>query len=202
MLFWLLFLPGLSLPGEMWEVLPFSAIDELYRVLLRDLPALALVWYLLRHTSRDSVPPKTKRADAAVAFVVFLILVGISTGTSLLASWLPWGEAETAFEAPIGALDWLVAALACAATGYLEESYFRLYLIEKLGAAGIPKPQTVAVSVTLFALCHLYEGPWGTLNAAAAGTVLALVFFRFRSLHPLAWAHAAYNLFVYSAGAF
>jgi len=46
----------------------------------------------------------------------------------------------------------------------------------------------------------LYEGPWGFLNAALSGTVLAFVFLRFRSLHGISAAHALYNILVYVLG--
>jgi len=54
----------------------------------------------------------------------------------------------------------------------------------------------------LFSLCHVYEGPWGILNAVLAGIILSLLFIRFRSLHGIAWAHGAYNIFVYTMGNF
>jgi membrane protease YdiL (CAAX protease family) len=49
----------------------------------------------------------------------------------------------------------------------------------------------------LFSICHIYEGPWGFLNAALSGVVLAYAFLRFRSLHGVAIAHALYNILAY-----
>ena len=61
--------------------------------------------------------------------------------------------------------------------------------------------QAVVISTLLFSSCHVYEGPWGFLNAALSGSVLALVFLRFRSLHGISIAHALYNILVYAVGA-
>jgi membrane protease YdiL (CAAX protease family) len=47
----------------------------------------------------------------------------------------------------------------------------------------------------------VYEGPWGFLNAALAGTALAFVFLRYGSLHGIALAHGLYNLFAYALAA-
>jgi membrane protease YdiL (CAAX protease family) len=66
---------------------------------------------------------------------------------------------------------------------------------------GLGKHRAVLASTLLFAFCHVYEGPWGFLNAALSGVILAFLFLRFRSLHGIAIAHAMYNIFVYALGA-
>jgi membrane protease YdiL (CAAX protease family) len=87
-------------------------------------------------------------------------------------------------------------------TGYLEESYFRYYLLAKLRRA-LPKPTArIFLSTFLFSICHMYEGPWAVLNAAMAGFFLSVLFIRYRSLHGVSWAHAAHNMFVYTMGIF
>jgi len=48
--------------------------------------------------------------------------------------------------------------------------------------------------VVLFAVCHIYEGPWGFLNAVISGAILGFVFLRYNSLHGIAAAHALYNI--------
>jgi membrane protease YdiL (CAAX protease family) len=91
--------------------------------------------------------------------------------------------------------------LSCAGTGYLEEGYFRFYLLKTLEPAGIGAGGLIFLSVLLFTFCHGYEGPWGMANAALAGFFLALVFKKKGSLHGIAWAHGAYNVLVYILGA-
>jgi membrane protease YdiL (CAAX protease family) len=102
-------------------------------------------------------------------------------------------------EAPGSPVQWLIMICACAATGYFEESYFRLYLLTRF--AGLGRGKSVFLGVLLFTLCHVYEGPWGALNAAAAGTVLSLIFTKSKSFHGIAWAHGAYNAAVYAMAA-
>ncbi|MFP3041644.1 CPBP family intramembrane metalloprotease [Treponema primitia] len=87
--------------------------------------------------------------------------------------------------------------LSCLSTGYLEESYFRFYLFTRFKQGGVSPVKAMIVSSILFALCHVYEGPLGALNALLAGLLLFFIFSRRRSLHGIAWAHGAYNIFVY-----
>jgi membrane protease YdiL (CAAX protease family) len=60
----------------------------------------------------------------------------------------------------------------------------------------------VVFSTFLFSLCHIYEGPGGFINSILAGILLSALFIRYRSLHGVAWAHGAYNIFVYVMGMF
>jgi membrane protease YdiL (CAAX protease family) len=103
--------------------------------------------------------------------------------------------------------------VSCLGTGYLEESYFRYYLLSKLddiideasykANASLPRViMTVCFSTFLFSVCHIYEGPWGIVNSSLAGALLSALFIRFKSLHGIAWAHGAYNIFVYVMGNF
>ncbi|MDR1443634.1 MAG: CPBP family intramembrane metalloprotease, partial [Treponema sp.] len=85
----------------------------------------------------------------------------------------------------------------CVSTGYLEEGYFRYYLEEKTGELGLGPRAFLLISVVLFSFCHVYEGPWGTMNSVLAAVILALIYIRFHSLHGIALAHGFYNLVVY-----
>jgi membrane protease YdiL (CAAX protease family) len=140
------------------------------------------------------------------AFIIgFPALVVISLVLSLLISLFPGNSPPPGIEAPVSVPGWVVMFLSCIGTGYLEESYFRFYLLKKLreitpGTAGMVV--RIALSTALFSVCHIYEGPWGIANAALAGAVLSLLFERFGSLHGIAWAHGGYNAFVYVMGNF
>jgi membrane protease YdiL (CAAX protease family) len=141
--------------------------------------------------------PRPGKRDGLVALAALGALVLIAAATGFLASLLPGGEAAAGLEAPRTVSGWAVVLVSCAVTGYLEEGFFRAYIITRLGDIGVEGLRAVVVSVVLFSLCHLYEGPWGVVNAALAGSALSVAFIRGRSLHGPAWAHGAYNAFVY-----
>jgi len=142
---------------------------------------------------------RPRKSDALPAVLAFIGLALISTILGYGEAFMYPAEEPYALPDPLSALDWLVVVVSCVSTGYLEESYFRAYLLTRFEGLRVPAATGIAVSVFLFALCHLYEGPWGVLNAAAAGALLSFVFLRTRSVHAASWAHAAYNIFVWAS---
>ena len=203
-LYFVLFFPGIyALPFSSPETGPlsFSILKELGRTLTYTVPSLALLWYLISDKTGFSAIYEVKplKSDLFPFAIASFGLIIIGLFTSLLLSIFSGVYAPPVLEAPQNIPGWIVISLACLGTGYLEESYFRYYLLNKLE---IPLPNTflrIALSTFLFSLCHIYEGPWGILNAVLAGILLSVLFIRFRSLNGIAWAHGFYNLFVYAA---
>jgi membrane protease YdiL (CAAX protease family) len=116
------------------------------------------------------------------------------------------GAAFSGFPAPEIPLpedffSWTATVLACLSAAYLEEGYFRVYLPEKLAASGFSGIQCFCIPVLVFALCHVYEGPWGFANALLAGVLLSLVYQRTSSFHGIAAAHGLYNILAYLSAA-
>lgn len=195
-LFGVLFLPGIGFvsPGP----LVFSVNRELSRILVHNIPSLALIWYILGiHGGRGSpLPwPRPGRRDLKPALIACsgLLIIGFC------ASLAPFTDlfSPLSIEPPRNFLQWVVMVPSVLTTGYVEESYFRLYLLTRLEEAGFGPRRGVFFSVLLFSLCHIYEGLPGVLNAVLAGTFLSGLFLKYRSIHGLAWAHGAYNAAVY-----
>jgi membrane protease YdiL (CAAX protease family) len=189
--------------GEEAENLPpvtvFSSYRELNHILVYKLPGLALIWYLLlgRKAKRGRIPRLSRRdLWSVLAALPALLLSALSV--SLAASFFKMIPGGGPLESPPARISaWVLVILSCLSTGYLEESFFRYYLYKKLTLFGLDAPRFILVSTALFSLCHIYEGPWGTMNACFAGLILALIFTRFRALHGIALAHGLYNLLAY-----
>jgi membrane protease YdiL (CAAX protease family) len=188
---------------EQAEFLPsagaFSSFRELNHILVYNLPALALIWYLVLRpgTRNPGRLPRISRRDlwSVLACLPALLLTALSVSLAAsLFSKIPGGMPP---EPPPRVSAWIVIILSCLSTGYLEESFFRYYLYRRLTLFGLDAPRFILVSSLLFAFCHVYEGPWGTMNACFAGLILALIFARFRALHGIALAHGLYNLLAY-----
>jgi membrane protease YdiL (CAAX protease family) len=205
-LYFVLFFSGISgLSPVETGTIPFSPFRELSRTLSYTVPALALLWYLI--LEKQSLRPDENRFKPAVRDIYpfllgFPCLVLTGLGISLLMSRLSPFSLPPRIEAPSDALGWTVMAFSCLGTGYLEESYFRCYLLEKLESVSPCRWMRIFFSVLFFSLCHIYEGPWGVLNACLAGCILAVLYENFRSLHGIALAHGAYNAFVYVIAVF
>jgi membrane protease YdiL (CAAX protease family) len=203
-LYWVLFLripvgiaPGEEAVGAV--AMEFSWAAETARIFMYTLPSLALVWYLLLKVKNLKamgirLPQKKDFIVAALAFSA-LTLIGVTI--SLVSA--KFGEAAMLRQSlsPKTVTAWTVLVVSCVSSAYLEESYFRFYLFSRKEEMGLGPHRAVLVSTLLFSICHIYEGPWGFLNAALSGVVLAYVFLRFRSLHGVAAAHAFYNILAY-----
>jgi len=205
-LYFVLFFPGVYSRGiEIAETISFSVVRELGRTLTYTIPSLALLWYILPDKKGFSSLKQEKfRKRDFLPFAIGLpglILIGL--GVSFLVSffYLRYGLAlPVKVEAPISVLGWIVMVFSCLGTGYLEESYFRYYLLIKLEKQQPKVLIRILFSTILFSICHIFEGPWGIINAMLAGFFLSWLYDRFRSLHGVAWAHGAYNIFVYLIG--
>ncbi|GHV86313.1 hypothetical protein AGMMS50230_19210 [Spirochaetia bacterium] len=102
---------------------------------------------------------------------------------------------------PDGIYGWAAVILTSLTVGYLEETYFRLYLPERCRAASFGPRSAFIIPALIFGFCHAYEGPWGFANALFAGLLLAAAYNKTRSFHGIALAHGFYNILVYlSAG--
>jgi membrane protease YdiL (CAAX protease family) len=205
LLYLLLFGSGLVSQGTYPDRIPLSLDREIIRIFAYALPALGFIWYRL---CRYPLPQSSwvqgllkPRVQDLLALGIALLGLG-SIGFCLalagprLAPYIQLSPSPDV-EAPQSLLAWVIILGSCFATGYLEESYFRVYLLLRLKEAGIGTGKRVFLSCLLFSLCHTYEGPWGILQAALAGMVLSLVFIQRHAFHGIAWAHGAYNALVY-----
>ncbi|GHV94026.1 hypothetical protein AGMMS50293_03460 [Spirochaetia bacterium] len=201
-LYVLLFVSGSTgqVPAE--NFIAFQITAELTRIILYNIPSLALIWYLFlknRNPSPGIGLPNSKDLLPGLICLPALILIGFII--ALISPYFSKTAGGPTLLPPYGAAAWIILSISCISTGYLEESFFRFYILSRREELGLNSSAAILVSVLSFAVCHLYEGPWGFLNAVLSGTVLAFVFLRYRSLHGIALAHGLYNIFVYIAGA-
>jgi membrane protease YdiL (CAAX protease family) len=199
-LYAVLFLRGPVAQPLTGEVIAFSATVELVRIVLYNIPSLALVWYLLFQVKgpRKWGIRRPGRRDILPGLLALPALALIGFTVSLVSPRFSGVPAAPQFLPPDNWPSWVVLVLSCVSTGYLEESFFRFYLLSKRDALVLGTGGAALISVLLFSVCHIYEGPWGFLNAVLSGTLLAFIFLRYRSLHGIALAHGLYNALVYA----
>ena len=206
-LYAVLFLRFFALPAMPEAPFEFSAAAAAASLVLHTGPSLALVWYmLLRAKSLKEwgvTRPGRKDALPALASLAAISLVGFAV--SAAANRFGGLPEVPRILPPTEAVPWAVLAVSVFAGAYLEESFFRFYLLSKrdgesAGYMGLGPHRAVFVSTLLFAFCHAYAGPWGFVNAAVSGAVLSYVFLWSRSLHGVSIAHGVYNLAVFALG--
>ena len=180
------------------ETISVTPGGELYRIFMYNIPSLALIWYLLyrNHGFKPGMlKPRKSDLVSAVFALPGLALTGFAIALiSPYFSGIPQGPAVSGAS---GISAWLILTLSCISTGYLEESFFRYYLLSKREEMGLSPVKAALVSTLLFSICHIYEGPWGFLNAVLSGFLLSFIFLRYRSLHGIALSHGLYNILVY-----
>jgi membrane protease YdiL (CAAX protease family) len=182
------------------EIVVFSPAGELARIILYSVPSLALIWYLLLKSKslKDWGIGPPDRKDLFVGLLALPALMLIGFAIALISHYLSQAPLISGITAPATIPAWIILIFSCLSTGYLEESFFRFYLIARREEFGLSASRAILLSTLLFSLCHLYEGPWGFLNAVLSGIVLSFIFLRYRSFHAIALAHGLYNIFVYA----
>ncbi|MDR0377750.1 MAG: CPBP family intramembrane metalloprotease [Spirochaetaceae bacterium] len=211
----LLFLPGAASRGFFFgtpgatdreasrfpEPLGFDVSQALSRLFGYTIPAIALIVCLLvLRGGKTRLPGPPGSRDIRSAALALPGLFGAGLFISFISLTLFPGAAAVMVEAPQGLPAVIVMFFSCLGAGYLEEFYFRYYLSLRFKEAGLSIVPAIGLSALLFSICHLYEGPWGALNAFLAGVLLSLVYKKYRGLHGIAWAHSLYNVFVYLNG--
>lgn len=82
-------------------------------------------------------------------------------------------------------LPWLIGA--SVVNGLFEESFLTSYLLRALQPLGAFV--AIGVPILIRALCHLYQGPLGTVSAIGFGLVFAAYYWRKKLLWPVVFAH-------------
>jgi len=203
-LYILLFFSGSAafLTGSGAEGAVFSVKGEITKILFYCIPALALIWHLIIKSWKiEYFLIKPGRKDLISGLIVFPCLLITGFSVTAASSIIGAAPAQFALHSPSSAIEWAVLCVSCFLFAYLEESYFRFYILSKREELHLSSQSALIFSVALFSICHIYEGPWGFLNAVISGTFLCFIFLRYNSLHGIAIAHGLYNISVYALNA-
>jgi membrane protease YdiL (CAAX protease family) len=200
-LYILLFLHGsiaLFTSGGSAEAANFSVTTALVNIFAYLIPALALIWLLIFKTKTIeiwAIKPGKKDLISFVITLPCLLITGFFV--TMIGSYISGSSENITINSPSSNTEWVLLSAICLLSAYLEESYFRFYLLSKREELNLNAASALAFSVILFSICHIYEGPWGFLNAVISGTILGFMFLRYNSFHGIAIAHTVYNILVY-----
>jgi len=184
--------------GGAAEASGFSITAEIVNIFTYFAPSLALIWYLIYKARKIEIwAVRPGRKDFTACFITFPCLLFTGFFVTLVGSFVGAPSEKIMFHLPSTFFEWLFLLIKSLLAAYLEESYFRFYLLTKREELNLNAVSALALSVILFSICHIYEGPWGFLNAVISGTILGFVFLRYNSFHGIAAAHALYNISTY-----
>jgi membrane protease YdiL (CAAX protease family) len=177
------------------SIVPFSISSEVIKILIYTIPSIAIIWYLLhrnRKIERCYVKPGKK--DLFGGFIILPVLLITGFMMSFFASITTTPSMLVIISTPSGIAEWIILCFSCICLAYLEESYFRFYLLSNKDEMNLSTPIALAFSAVLFGLCHINAGLWAFLNAVICGFFLGLMFLWYKCFHGIAIAHALYNI--------
>jgi hypothetical protein len=200
-LYILLFLSGsvAQISGTTIYIAGFSATAGTIRVFLYTITSLALIWYfILRSKKHYLLSLRPGKKDLVSCFITFPGLLITGFIIAFLSSHTSTGETvQIVMNSPSNVTEWILLCTICILSAYLEESFFRFYILERRQELNLSAASALALSVVLFSICHIYEGPWGFTNAVISGAFLGFMYLRYNSLHGIAIAHGLYNISAY-----
>jgi len=176
----------------------FSAAGQIAGILLHSIPSLALIMFLMHRAGRidkSIIKPGKKDLICGLITLPCLLLIGIVTAS--VSYFTGSSDGSPSLSSPSTVPGWIILCLSCVCAAYLEESYFRYYLLTARAALKLNDYLALLLSTALFSICHIYEGPLGVLNAALSGALLCIIFLRRKSFHGIALAHGFYNILIY-----
>jgi membrane protease YdiL (CAAX protease family) len=198
LLYILLFLSGSASSFVNTAAEGFSLQLELTKIFLYYIPSIALIWYLLlRVKSAKEWNIKPCKNDLISCLITLPCLLITGFGVAFISSYIGETNIQVTQNFPSTSSEWVVLSFFCILAAYLEESFFRFYILSRRDELKLSAISAMIVSVALFSICHIYEGPWGFLNAFLSAVILAFVFLRYNALHGIAFAHGLYNIAVY-----
>jgi membrane protease YdiL (CAAX protease family) len=184
------------------EPADFSITAELVKIFIYSIPSLVLIWYLLlkaKPLRNWEIAPGKKDLTGGVITLSGLLITGLAI--AFVSSCMSGPSAQVLLHSPSTPAGWIVLGFSLVIAAYTEESFFRFYLLSRKDELKMSAVQALIFSVLLFSICHIYEGPWGFLNAALSGTFLCFIFLRYRSIHGISIAHGLYNMTIYAINA-
>ena len=184
----------------------FSAKAELLKIFLYYIPSLAIIWHLILKARKiDLWIVKIGKKDLTGGLITLPCLLITGLTVAFTASYIGGdfaGEGAATQFPGASVFDWIILCISCVIFAYLEESYFRYYILTNREELNLNIVSALVLSVVLFSVCHISGGPWSFLNAVIAGTILGFIFLRYNSFHGIAAAHGLYNIAAYAINSF
>ena len=177
-----------------------GSIEDNLQYLVQDMPIILIFLFIIQHSGKTwaefgLVRPRLL-IDVPLAGCVWMLDM---TLWILLSGLLPaylWPEAAE----DITRNHWgghLLMMSTTLVAAFMEELLLRCYLITRLEQVYRSKTLCVVLSSAVFAGYHMYLGWPGVIDAFIGGVLYGVIFCLVRSIWPVTFAHAMYNLTMY-----
>lgn len=202
LIYFVLFFPSIVVqflqPIDVFQL--FNAPHIMIKKILLDLILIALFLLLilrvLKETPKEAKLHFPQPINILWIFFILIAAIGISSLFSFLSQLFPLSaflEKKAIIEKPSFQLrNPLLIMLLLLTSAYMEELFFRGYLLDSLKKE-LPLPRAVAVSSLLFSLGHANQGFWGIPATFCLGILFCIVKEKIQNLHIVAISHWIYN---------
>lgn len=194
-LFTLFVAPAIFAPGDVGSFA--ERLGPIISVVIRNLAFALLIIYLIDiQGERDAVIGPRRISLAAIAISagglfaissIFGLLAGLfgAPERSVFAA-VPPNEGEL--------LRWIPLGVMMLSVAWVEELFFRGYLLTRLLQVGTSTTAAIVVAALLFSLGHGYQGVGALAFSFAAGVFLGILWVRKGGILNLTIGHAIYNI--------
>ncbi|MCG8477692.1 MAG: CPBP family intramembrane metalloprotease [Spirochaetales bacterium] len=207
-LFALFVIPGATAPASLVEFA--GHLRPLLALALRNGAFFLLVQYLLdieeerTFATQAGSRSRTPTGTIGTTVLVWTTLLMISLLVAFIAERA--GIIDGASREEVGtilhilnnrysALLWIpILVVTLLTVGYVEELFFRTYMIFRFRQLGLNRSKTVVLSALLFSAGHGYQGAVALFFAFVAGLILGSLWYRRPHLHAFAVGHTLYNV--------
>jgi membrane protease YdiL (CAAX protease family) len=194
-LFTLFVAPAIFAPGDVGSLA--DRLAPIVAVVIRNVAFALLIVYLTDIQGERDAVTGSKRFSPATVVIAAAGLFGISFITALVAGL--FGEVEPSVFAAVPPgedelLRWIPLAVMMLSVAWVEELFFRGYLLTRLRQVGASSRGAIVVAALLFSVGHGYQGVGALVFSFAAGLFLGILWVRKPSIVNLTIGHAIYNV--------
>lgn len=194
-LFCLFVVPGLLAPGDVGQL---AIGNVIFASIIRNIAFALLILYLADIQGERIDLVGVERGVPIGGISVFLGLFGISLATSAATGGITGEVPDSLFREVSFGGDGPVRAMMLGAmmlsVAWVEELFFRGYLLLRIRQFGASPFVAVVASALLFSVGHGYQGIPALVFAFSAGLFLGILWIRRPGIVSFTLGHGAYNI--------
>ena len=194
-LFALFAAPAIFAPGDVGVLA--ERTGPIIAVVIRNVAFALLVFYLVDIQGERDAVIGTKRVSPTAVVVAATGLFAISFTVGLIGGFFSAVEPSVFAAVPPEEgefLRWIPLGVMTLSVAWVEELFFRGYLLTRLRQVGASPGTAITVAALLFSVGHGYQGAGALAFSFTAGVFFGILWVRKPSVTNLTIGHALYNI--------
>lgn len=194
MLFTLFVVPGLLAPADVGDTL--LGASGIVAATVRNVAFALLLLYLTDIQGERAAIVGTSHRWIPIALMIAVVLLVLSVVTSSIAA--VFTERTPSVFTPVatqdrGPVGWALIVALMLSVAWVEELFFRGYILLRLRQLGASATAAIGLSALLFAVGHGYQGAAALAFSFAVGGFLGILWIRRPTILGFVVGHGVYN---------